>query len=356
MNVFTKIPRILLLIVVISKSNDLYAQSSFDKVIVGHRIYQVINNRYTNSVKMIVEHKDGKYWVYTSWGLFLYSERTDDWKNFGGVIEMTGIRAGKSHDGKLWYAPYIYPPGLLVSCDEKRCETPDGKIKELNLIPSTLKNSNNYIGAIFPSNHGKLWVGVGNKLTIYDSQKWHIIFSVSDSQTSTSLIRAGLQDKNRKIWLSVDTRILELNENTLEYKAVELPKSFSYMDMVYEDWEGKIWFTNTRGEVYVRDRNGDWTSYILTKNLFNNSKDQKSDNPIFDAQFSGIKSIYKDRHKQVMFATWNGLVIFDESQNRWKILNHQNSVLPDNYINSITEDSEGKIWIGTGKGIVVLAP
>ena len=56
----------------------------------------------------------------------------------------------------------------------------------------------------------------------------------------------------------------------------------------------------------------------------------------------------------MIFGTKLGLINFNERDKEWQILTTENSVLPDNRITTIFEDRSGRIWVGTGAGIVIL--
>lgn len=58
----------------------------------------------------------------------------------------------------------------------------------------------------------------------------------------------------------------------------------------------------------------------------------------------------------MMFASDVGLISFKEDKNEWAVFTPENSGLPEGHITSIMEDRKGRIWLGTGKGIVVLEP
>jgi ligand-binding sensor domain-containing protein len=85
-----------------------------------------------------------------------------------------------------------------------------------------------------------------------------------------------------------------------------------------------------------------------------------------------IHAIYQDKRDQMMFATDHGLFVLIEEKNRWEVytnedgafaasdvaVNRRSSLdaVPRNNVTSMMEAADGRIWIGTGKGVVVLDP
>lgn len=82
---------------------------------------------------------------------------------------------------------------------------------------------------------------------------------------------------------------------------------------------------------------------ILRKNRLN----------FYHTEFS-VSGICEDKSGQVLFATDIGLISFKEKSNEWNLYTIDNSALPDNYVSALLIDKTGRIWVGTGKGIVVL--
>lgn len=74
---------------------------------------------------------------------------------------------------------------------------------------------------------------------------------------------------------------------------------------------------------------------------------------------SEVNGIYQDNSGLMMFGTRAGLATLSESDNSWKLFKVDSMGLDNNFpgrIAAITADRSGRIWLGTGKGIVVLQP
>lgn len=63
-----------------------------------------------------------------------------------------------------------------------------------------------------------------------------------------------------------------------------------------------------------------------------------------------VRCIYIDNNGHKWIGTsQGGISVFDGSG--WTVFNEQNSGLPDNYVNTITSDNQGVIWVGSSSGL-----
>jgi ligand-binding sensor domain-containing protein len=222
---------------------------------------------------------------------------------------------------------------------------------------------------MFPGRDGKLWFSIKNALAAYDSQHWvsHIKLSEALGSDSSVSIRAGLQDSERRVWLATSEGIVRFDERKQKcdildpfQEKAEAGDDFEYsiyarmmiargIYHIYEDRRGRIWWAATAGPVnpiLVYDKgNGSWSHYELGKHL---PAGLRADGNI------GLTVMYQDKDGRMMFGTSVGLLTFTETENKWELFTPHNSGLPDALIICIFEDQAGRIWLGTGKGIVVL--
>lgn len=160
-------------------------------------------------------------------------------------------------------------------------------------------------------------------------------------------------DKSWYFTSFADGVLVKKNDNTFTiFNTLTTGTSFR------NDITGKLRITGVAG-----DRNGDiwFTQYQPNTNLpylhvkrNNNTWQGFSSNQPESRQ---ITDIFIDRNgfKWMKIAT-GGLWVFDDKTNRSRLLTMGagNGGLPDNVVNSITQDKEGQIWIGTNRGVATL--
>lgn len=106
---------------------------------------------------------------------------------------------------------------------------------------------------------------------------------------------------------------------------------------------GDTWFlqyqpNHSSPYLHVRRNNGTWQGFLATQTEANQGIDLFID---------------KNGFKWVRLAT-GGLWVFDDKTNRSRLLLSNSGGLPDNFVNSITQDKDNQIWIGTNRGVGVL--
>ncbi len=111
------------------------------------------------------------------------------------------------------------------------------------------------------------------------------------------------------------------------------------------DKNGDVWFTqfqpnNSAPYLHVKRANNTWQSFTSA---------QPESRQIID--------IFIDKNGfKLMRTAVGGLWVFDDKTNRSRLITNgaSNGNLPDNIVNSITQDKDGQIWVGTNRGVAIL--
>lgn len=170
------------------------------------------------------------------------------------------------------------------------------------------KDPNSLIGSVIFSllsdKQGTLWVGTNNGLSIYNSQKDNFTNLVNNPKDPNSLSQNGimyiLEDRSHHIWVGTRNGLnLLISRNPYRFKRfLYYPHQENYVHSIFQDRAGIIWVGTERGLF----------------ELISAGKDQRY-------------KIFCYRHNS----------------------NNVNSLSHD-YINAISEDFSGSIWVGTEKG------
>ncbi|MEW6210843.1 MAG: two-component regulator propeller domain-containing protein [Acidobacteriota bacterium] len=329
---------------------------------------------------IIFEDMTGIYWAGNLIGIYKYDEKRDQW-----------LRGAERHDEKSFEA-------VAAICQDKKGNVwvlsgldPDAYYfdgrswhKPLSIKPTTA------LRAMFQGRNGKVWFVLDEEMVAYDGDNWTSVVKPSEviaqaynklkigkidyllservkpsgripknkrqnvdkgktkSTVPFSDILSGLHDRKGNIWLGTEKAILRFMEDKQEWKVYGLPDRLREAFSIYEDRWGRVWFADAFGQVSVYDETQDnWATYRVVDYIKKNNPDR------FNSTFY-VKAIYQDKNGRMMFATKEGLIIFQENNNQWQIFDSQNSDLPRDNITSIFEDKAGRVWMGITGGIVIL--
>ena len=329
-----------------------------DNLIAGHSILKIYDSNNSGlsgkGVYGVFQDSEGLFWIATIYALHQYDEKRDQWVDFLGYgAESSSYNIefmGQSVDKKIWVA------GNQTGADDKpNVSSFDGRRWWNDFGPSR-SNLKGFIQAMFPGKDGKLWFAISNKLAAYDGREWSFLKPVAKKVNG---IQSGIQDSEGYIWLGTMQGVFRVDQYKQEWRVYSEVAS-RFVRSIYEDRKGRIWFADQDDRIAVYKKDTDaWTYYSLPAYMVRIPRPSEPDFKHTDKLAAirlGIDAIHEDRAGKILFATPKGLFSFVEKENKWELFTQQNSNLPSDLITCITEDDSGRIWIGTGKGLIVLAP
>ena len=193
--------------------------------------------------------------------------------------------------------------------------------------------NNNSINQLFPDAKGRIWVGTGSGMNLIDSSKGTI-----KSWNSGSILDI-LEDRKGRIWVA-NNGILVFNENENFYKLIKRNQAQmgNNANGILEEESGEIWVSSDLGLSVIDSAEKTFKTIDndLVKNAF-------------------CQEIIRDSRGLIWVGTYgNGIYMLDLDAG----LITQFSVkegLSDRVVFTVIE-KEGKIYVGTGKGISVISP
>ncbi|HKA21080.1 MAG TPA: two-component regulator propeller domain-containing protein [Blastocatellia bacterium] len=312
----------------------------------GHQVlkwYKVDESAFPGA---IFQDESARYWVGNGVGLSNYDESQNIWTNIG--LEALGWRTcdikqiAQSSDRRLW----IRSTPLLFD----NIRVFDGK-----RWSSVQRLAASRVATIFSGASGKLWFAVGGELMAYEHGGWSLRLRVSDLVKNPKLsyifsINTGLEDRNGLIWLAARDGIITLMPGTSKQTHYFEDENLAHVRCMYEDNMESVWVGSYEGSVSFYDRTkSSWRNYDLSKQVALGS--QKGGH---DRLTLSVNAIQQDKSGLLLIATTRGLVTVDGMGNKWQAFTHDNSLLPEGSITTMMQDKYGRIWIGTGEGILVL--
>lgn len=282
----------------------------------------------------------------------------DSWLSDDGIPQNTVHAVIQTKEGYIWIGTEEglarFDGNKFTVFDSKN--HPDLKFDEINSLYQDYK--------------GTLWIGTaGGGIITFKSNKF-VSISKKDS-IPISLIWKVTGDSHGKIWMLTNKGVYFYNKE--KFTKFKLNKKFasSSLTSLTVGAEGGVWIGNSHGEI-VRFNNGKYYNYFLAYNkkhpVINDLHSDHKGN-MWIATSAGIfridrkniihrpdnykernliaSAIYVDREGTRWFATEQGLARMVNDKIDWLTVKDG---LTDNEIYSLTEDSNGSLWIGTGRG------
>jgi signal transduction histidine kinase/DNA-binding response OmpR family regulator/sugar lactone lactonase YvrE len=321
----------------------------------------------SNQINKIIKDRTGVLWVATENGVSYNTPKStsfnsialgNDGSNISSVLKKKNITAiSKFDDNRIWIGT---ANGLYLLDDIGF----NPRIKKLPIF------SNDHIWSLTSMNENEIWIGTfGKGLTQFNyGENKTVSWDLKDPKIRTQSVfynRALLADSKKNIWVGYwGVGAAKINPQTGKSEVwlnePGNPQSISHNDVwvISEDSFGRIWLGTVGGGLNLfEDVDGGIFHHWLQ------AKDDKSglsSNNIYSICEAKKLKARSDSQTILWIGTSDGLNRFEiETINFQDVYNIKiknqfytvNDGLPDNSINSIIEDENGNLWLGTGSGI-----
>lgn len=378
-------------------SNALYGMIFKNNTPKPFIIERVVNETFTNNIAF-EEDKLGNFWIIThNNGFYRYNPSSKKLNHFTENRSNQTIVSSKysstesDKNGNLWIASR--DKGLLF-LEAKRLNDENPQFENIQNASFDEKSLNsNLIYSLYVSSNNFLWVGtIGSGINIYDPQQKefnHIKIPLYNEQvqSSSNFIRSVYNDHEDNIWLGTHNNglyIFNRKNNTFRKAGFEnetlfyiydtgggntlicssggvslaklannevkiISKKFSNPHFyAVKSKDDIIWIANSEGVTKSRLVNGN----LQAEKVYNSSSDPR-------ISYNNCRVLfYNHNENELLVGTEGGglnILKLDENHNAvsisvYKKTGSSNSI-SNNYIRSITKDSNGAIWIGTYEGL-----
>lgn len=238
------------------------------------------------------------------------------------------------------------------------------------------------VEALMQDDKGRIWIGTRNGLSFYDGYNIVSYFYEADNLKSLNhnFVKALYQDSKKRIWIGTYEGICMYQPATDNFKRYNLSnvKIFS----ILETSSGKIICGGT--QLYIYDEKIDEfvmhprqdSEFIVSMAIDKKDRLYLSTNQsifYYDASFQNITQLNPAYFSDFITGSDGIIPLFiDSKQNLWISRNgkgvmsiqqktgeaniYDASKLSNGTVRTIAEDDNGKIWLGTEKGITILNP
>lgn len=305
-------------------------------------------------IKSVFGDRAGNIWIGTQGrGVFRYTVR-DGFLNFqhngnSSISHNDILTFGEGPDGRIWIG--TENGGISIYDPKKNSFT---SIRNVEGDNSSLTNNSVY--SIYKDDQQNMWIGTYsgglNFLPRY-GEKFALHRSAADvtNGLSNSIVLDAIADSDGIIWIGTDggglNRYDPKTKSFTHYRAKDKsgrsPGS-DYVLAIVEVSKGMLAIGYHRGGLdLLNTSTGVFTRCSLSSNTF-------------DPTVSTVNKMYRDAKGNLWIGTWGaGLGLFDAKCNniRWYT---SDSGLSNDFIHSIGEDTEGRVWVGTEMGLNVITP
>jgi sugar lactone lactonase YvrE len=415
--------------------NSLIRNGREEMLLAGHQVIKILrpSSEFPNrliGIKAIVSGQNSSIVIFGRFGAWIYDEGRERWEDISNSGADSNVRSFDtivaSNEGIVWALNFGRPtyfngewhslsppvaskafakhfPGeernslLLRLLNPLRCMFPakNGKIFFIrdDLLGSFYGEVWNEV-AFPPSNLESEYFRLGEPMhfgqpvpTLKDNQERRIRRTLGLSTQTDQFLKmkprsilsetyCGLMDRDGVVFLGADRAVFRIDLDNGRWQMFPLPRGLVQAVAVHEGRDGKLWYSDFFGNVGAFDKTtGNWTVYNLMDSLPLASRPSPIElspeekellehmRALAGREKGGsltpaplrVRSIYEDRDGRLMIGTERGLIVFEQKNKTWSLFTTENSSLPSNRVNCLTEDYSGRIWIGTEGGIIVLS-
>lgn len=342
------------------------------------KTYNYMNKEAFN-IKSIIEFSENELIMGCDKGLVIFNRDTETFRmlnnEFDNMTDNSIFALTKDKEGAFWIGTYFGGVNYFSP-------TINTFAYYYNTSNTSAKKS--IISSFAEDDNGKLWVGsYNNGLALFNPAKGQ--FEPTDVQVGYHDVQDLYYD-NGYLYISLYGQgICVLNTNTLQIKRLNqseyLNKHISnFVTTIFKSQDGMFLFASEEGvSLYdpiqqqakkieklngyaikdiIEDYNGAKWFAAHTHGLFRLNADETwSSYSYIPGEPSSLPSnhincIFQDSKFRIWAGTEDaGLLLFDAQENCFKQLFNENNGLPSNIIYAIQNDTEGNLWITTGRGL-----
>ena len=320
----------------------------------------------SNQINDLIIDKSGVVWIATDNGLNYYSPKRAKFNflvnQYLSILNYPEIRNGniraitQTNKNAYWFGTEKGLLGLKIIYG-KSSLIRNSQLDELNVWSLNVGRSDN------------LWIGTYGQglkelnLRTNQMKTWNV--ENPDFYPSPYYyVKTILQDRDGMVWIGFwggGLARLNPSDGKIEYwrNQPDIPGSLSYNDIwaIHQDKKGRIWIGTNGGGLNLFDK--ETNNFIIWKSS-GSLEPALSSNSIY-TMYESSNDIESEESTVLWIGTSDGLnkFVIRDGANRKEVsgLNIENTVytvedgLPDNSVESILEDENGNLWIGTSSGI-----
>ncbi|WP_144395209.1 ligand-binding sensor domain-containing protein [Pleionea sediminis] len=307
-----------------------------------------------NSVQDIYVDSTNRVWVATGNGLNLYNAATNSFTiyrqnliNKYGLLSNDITKVYEDSNGLIWIG--TYDAGFHIW-------NPQTQVFRHYLTRSNASDfkTSNTVHSVTSDLLGNIWIGTYGggvfRVNADRSKLTHIQSSNPDVDLTRQFVTSLHFDIYDNLWIGTFEGLFIYNPDTSSALLVKDKNLSGYITYISEDHNGDLWVAQGPGLIKVKDIDGEfYREKSLTTEIFT----ERLESIVGDDDYY-INSIYEDVDGIIWIGTDRGLVAFEPNGDKQHIFltdENNSKSISNNYVQMIYEDTHGVLWIGTGDGL-----
>ncbi|MEI6275087.1 MAG: two-component regulator propeller domain-containing protein [Prolixibacteraceae bacterium] len=246
-----------------------------------------------------------------------------------------------------------------------------------------VSHTNNYITSLLIDRANSIWVGTNAGISKFNNHTWQLdAVKIADRETPGKVLYPTDIKQNSKgeIWMVESNFLARLDSSKMELVYVRNGNGRLNVNAFCFDDQDHIYAANSLGELYAVNANTLIAAplnmdlspikifgiYLINKILWISTdgyglQRYTTEGKLIDVYFNNSqnKDLYSNRIRDVLktsdgkiwIATYKGLIEWQEGNFNQYLTDYDNQFsLPDNSVNSLMEDRQKGLWIGTWRG------
>ncbi len=303
------------------------------------------NNSYTTRVRAIFEDFEGNFFVGTRGGLYMRNDQSNTFSlyaneehDFSSLSQNSILCSFIDKTNSLWIGTYAGGVNYTDLNKKEFIHYEAGKNSNYFLT-----GTNNY--AISEDHQGNLWIGGDNGLNFLDRSTHKLSYFLNDPDDPSSLsyndIKSLEIDKKGNVWIGT-------NNGGLNYYDTKIKKFKAFK----HDPENPNSIAGNRIYGLMNDKNDNlWiiTTAVDNQNRLNIDMLESGSEKFVHIAKEVRYGMDQNENGQLYFGGQEGFWVFDQNDNVFSFIS--NDLLIGD-VNSVKIDSEGRLWVGSNKGLV----
>lgn len=236
---------------------------------------------------------------------------------------------------------YYLPKPLFYICLLLTMAAGTTRAQRLSFRQLTVEDglSQSAVMSITRDSRGFMWYGTRYGLNRYDGVRFKVYKSTPGDKTTIpdNIVNALLTDYEGTLWVGTSAGLCRYNDRTDAFERVYLPNADDcYVSYIYEDNRHRLWAGTDYGLFVLTDK---------SKNQFIRPYEHVA---LLATKGNMVRCIYQTRNGHLWAGTSKGLIeALPNGQCNIYIHTDAPGSLKADYITSLAEDREGRLWIGT---------
>jgi len=199
--------------------------------------------------------------------------------------------------------------------------------------------SNSLINGVYQDRKGFLWISTENGLNKFDGMKFSIYKHIPEDSTSlkNNYVRTVFEDSAGNFWVGCINGLMKYDWGTDSFREMKMYRDgkqvFPHITCIIETHNGDIWITTSgQGVFSIKKGDADNTIVPQLENILNSKY---------------LNSIFEDSDHNLWIGSENdGLNFYSSATKEITTFSAPDNISSNN-ISSIAEDKQGNIYVGT---------